>query len=81
MEYHGSSPRHAHVEVQGVPTEGVINSGADITIVASVARLKKKNFKPADKVPRSYDQRPFSLDGRIDLGITFCGTTLKHLCM
>ena len=85
VEYHGSSPRHAHVEVQGVPTEGVIDSGADITImggdlfkrVASVARLKKKNFKPADKVPRSYDQRPFSLDGRINLDITFCGTTLK----
>ena len=85
MEYHGSSPRHAHVEVQGVPTEGVIDSGADITImggdlfkrVASVARLKKKNFKPADKVQRSYDQRPLSLDGRIDQDITFCGTTLK----
>ena len=85
VEYHGSSPRHARIEVQGVPTEGVIDSGADITImggdlfkqVASVARLKKKNFKPADKIPRAYDQRPFSLDGRIDLDITFCGTTLK----
>ena len=89
VEYHGSSPRHAHIEVQGVPTEGVIDSGADITImggdlfkrVASVARLKKKNFKPADKVPRAYDQRPFSLDGRIDLDITFCGTTLKTPCV
>ena len=39
--------------------------------VASVACLKKKNLKPADKVPRAYDQRPFTLDGRMELVITF----------
>ena len=36
-----------------------------------MARLKKKNLKPADKIPRAYDQRPFTLDGRMELVITF----------
>ena len=67
------------VLVQGVPAYGLIDSGADITIiggllfkrVATIARLKLRNFKPADKVPRTYDQQPFRLDGRMDLDITF----------
>ena len=81
----GSKPRHAKVDVQGVPARGVIDSGADITIiggdlfkrVAAVANLKKKYFKKPDKVPRTYDQRPFTLDGLMDLDISFCGTTMK----
>ena len=32
-----------------------------------MARLKKKSLKPADKIPRAYDQRPFSLNGQMDL--------------
>ena len=39
--------------------------------MANVAWLKKKNLKPADKVPRNYDQRPFKLDGCMELAITF----------
>ena len=58
---------------------GIIDTAADITImgdqlfckVASVAHLKKKQLKKADKTPRNYDQRPFRLDGRMDLTITF----------
>lgn len=38
VEYHSSNPEHAHVEVQGVPTEGVIDSGADITIMGGRVR-------------------------------------------
>ena len=75
----GSKPRCARVLVQGVPAYGIVDTAADITIiggnlfrtVASVARLKKKNLKPADKIPRVYDQRPFTLDGRMELVITF----------
>ena len=82
---HGSKPCHAKVDVQGVPARGVIDSGSDITIiggdlfkrVAAVARLKKKYLKKPDKVPRTYDQRPFTLDGLMDLDISFCGTTMK----
>ena len=74
----GSKARCARVLVQGVPAYGIIDTAADITIiggnlfqkVASVARLKK-NLKPADKVPRNYDQRPFKLDGCMELVITF----------
>jgi len=51
----GSKQRRAIVEVQGVETCGVVDTGADITImggelfkrVAAIARLRK-DFKPAD---------------------------------
>ena len=75
---HGSKPRYANVSVAGVPATGVIDTGADITIingalfakVASAARLKKKDFQKADKVPRTYNQQRFTLDGRMDLDVT-----------
>ena len=72
------------MEVKGVEAHGIVDTGADISImggelfkrVAAVARLKKKDFKPPDKVPYSYDNRPFKLDGRMDLDISFDGKTL-----
>ena len=65
------------VEVTGVPAHGIVDTGADITImgpelfkrVATVAKLKKQQFKEADKVPYTYNQHPFKLDGRLDLDI------------
>ena len=73
----GSKPQCARVSVQGVPALGVLDAGADITIIsgelfrkiATVARLKKRDLKRPDKQPRNYDQTPFSLDGRMDLDI------------
>ena len=44
--------------------------------VATIARLRKRDFMQPDKVPRTYDQRPFQLDGRMDLSIEFNGTTM-----
>ena len=52
----GSKPQCAWVVIGGVPVLGVVNTGADITIVngetfkhiASAAKLQKKNFKPPD---------------------------------
>jgi len=44
--------------------------------VAAVARLRKKDFKPPDKTPYTYDNQPFQLDGRIDLDIVFDGKTM-----
>lgn len=81
----GSQPRYGQVEVQGVPANGIIDSGADITIidgdlfrrVAAVARLKKKNLRKADRGPWTYDRRPFSLDGKMDLDISFGDITMK----
>lgn len=67
------------VQVQGEPAFGIIDTEADITIiggnlfkrVATIACLKKRDFKRADKTPRPYEQKPFSLDGRMDLDISF----------
>ena len=81
----GSNPQHAKVELQGVSGVGVIDSSADITIVggdlfrrvAAAARLKKKNFKKPDKVPKTYDRRTFALDGRMDLDVSFDVITMN----
>ena len=66
-----------------MPAQGIVDSGADITIiggelfriVAAVARLRKKDLKKPDRVPRTYDHRAFTLDGRMDLYLD--GTTMR----
>ena len=45
--------------------------------VATVARLKKKDLKKPDKQPRTYDQRTFSLDRRMDMEIQFGDKIMK----
>ena len=85
VEDKGSQPRKVTVDLQGLPVIGLIDSGADITImngdifkkVAVIARLKKKAFKSPDKTPYGYDNKLFKLDGRIDLDITFAGRTMR----
>lgn len=42
-----------------------------------VAKLHKREFKPADKTPRNYDSYPFTLDGRTDLELTFKDRTMR----
>ena len=67
IEDKGSRPRKVIVNLHGLPVQGVIDSGADITImngdtfkkVAAIARLRKKAFKSADKIPYGYDNKPF----------------------
>ena len=84
IEDKGSRPRKVVVTIQGIPAQGVINSGADITIInadlfkniAAAAKLRKKAFKQPDKVPYTYDQKPFTLDACIDLDISFDGRTM-----
>ena len=81
----GSRSQKAKVIVGGVPLWGIVDSGADITImgssafkqVASVAKLKKRDFKNLDKVLRNYDRQPFHVDGKIDIDIEFQGKTMK----
>ena len=56
----------------------MIDSGSDITIMgaelfAKAACLHKQDLKKPDKIPRTYDQRTFSLDGQLDLDIGFGG--------
>ena len=79
IEDKGSKSCQAKVSIQGVPASGVINSGADITImgpdlfkgVTAAARLKKSAFRKPDKVPYMYDHQPFTLHGKLDLNISF----------
>jgi hypothetical protein len=67
----GSTLQCAKILVQGVPASAIIDSAADITImgsdlfkkVASVCRLRKRDFKSPDTTPRTYDQKPFTLQG------------------
>ena len=78
----GSRPQSVRVVVAGVPVEGVIDTAADITIAGAeafkhIAKLKKRDLKPADKTPHTYDHKIFHLDGCLDLGITFQGRTMK----
>ena len=37
---HGSKPRYANILVKGVPTGGVIDTGADITIINGALFVK-----------------------------------------
>ena len=71
----GSQPRCTPVQVQGFRAWGIVDSGADIMImgkelfktVASVCRLNKRDFKRPDKIPKTSDCQPFTLDGRLEL--------------
>ena len=56
----GSRSQLARVDVHVVPADGVVDTAADIimdgklfALVASTARLKKKNLKKPDKVPET----------------------------
>jgi len=69
----GSQTHRAGVVIQGVPPLGVVDIGAEITIVgdellqkvASANRLNKSRFKHLDKTPRTYDQQVVKLNGRM----------------
>ena len=59
-------------------------SGANITIIGgsvfhkvTTATRLKKDLKKPDHTPRTYDQQPFKLDGRMDLDITFGEKTMR----
>ena len=81
----GSHCQLARVNISGVPADGVVDTAADITImggklfalVAATARLKKRDFRKADSVPRTYDRKVFKLDGCMDMEVTFQEKTIK----
>lgn len=80
----GSITQCVWVQIQGVPTYGLTNSGADITIiggallwkVAAAAKLQKCDFMKANKVLHIYDQCPFQLDWWMDLDTRFGDSTM-----
>ena len=81
----GSKPQKVRVTVGGVPMLGVIDTAADISImggemfkkVAAVAKLRKRDFKTTDKTPYNFDGKPFRLDGKLELDVSFGDRTMK----
>ena len=69
----------------GAGCPGIVDTAADITImegklfqeVASVAKLKKKNFKPPGIIPCTNDQKSFSLDECTGLDVEFQEKKMK----
>ena len=65
------------VLLQGVPTVGIVDSGAELLKhVATAAKLKRDQLKEVDKTPKTYDGKSFALHGRMDLDISFGGITM-----
>ena len=75
----GSQPQCAQANIKSV-----LDSGTDKTItgeapfkqVATVAWLKKHDLKKLDETTQTYDQMPFSLDGCMDLDVSFGEKTI-----
>eukprot|EP00731_Ephydatia_muelleri_P026161 Em0018g261a len=73
------SARNQGREPKCVPCFGIVDSGADISIMGSklfkqvtaVARLHKRDFQRPDKTPRGYDRKPFHIDSKVNLDICF----------
>ena len=54
----GSQQHYAEAQLQGVPAQGIVDSGADITIIGAelfrkVAAVNKKAFHKPDKIPHT----------------------------
>ena len=70
--------------MQGVPSDGIIDTASNISImgqellakVAAVARLRK-DFHKSDKVPLTYTRKPFCLDRCIEMDISFENKALR----
>ena len=67
---------------------GIIDSGADITIMGGGLFQKlaththiRKDYKKVDKVPRKYCQQTFHLDGRLDLVLSFNDKNHDYTCI
>ena len=48
-------------------------------LFAKVALTARRDLKKPDRTPRTYDQRTFTLDGRLDLDIEYAGKTPVYL--
>ena len=82
----GSRTMCVPIQVEGVLTFGLLDTGADITIigarlfreVAAMAKLKKR---PANQIPRGYDGKPFAIHGQMEMTLAFDGRDEDHgLC-
>lgn len=75
----GSLRHYARVAIQGVEARGLVDTGADITImggdlfkrIATAAKLLREQFKKPDRIPFTYDNKEFKLDGVMELTVSF----------
>ena len=75
-----TTPKCIEVQIEGVPIRGIVDTGSDITIlnghafweIVNISKVpKREQFKPANRKACTYGHHPLSLDGQIDLHITF----------
>ena len=73
-----SGARCVEVMIEGVPATGLIDTRSDITIIRDLfyqivteAHLKIHSLKAAEQKACTYDQKPITLDGQIDMKIGF----------
>ena len=65
--------------IEGVAVSGLIDTGSDITIIrgdlfyniVTEAHLKLQSLKPAEQKACTYDQKPITLDGQMDMKVGF----------
>ena len=71
--------------IEGVSVTGLIDTGLDITIIrggllyqiiSSENGLKVKSLKPAEQKACTYDQKPITLDGQMDIKASFGDKTI-----
>ena len=75
----------ARVVVGCVSVEGIVDTGADITImsgdifkhVAVVGKLRKRDFKAVHNTSHNYDCKPYRVNSRLDLDVTFQDLTMN----
>ena len=72
------------VMIEGVPVTGLIDTGSDITIIRgdlfyqiiSESGLKVESLKPAEQKACTSDQKPITLDGQMDMKVSFGDKTI-----
>ena len=72
------------VKIEGVAVSGLIDTGSDITIIrgdlfyqiVSESGLKLQSLKPAEQKACTYDQKPITLDGHMDMKVSFGDKTI-----
>ena len=68
----GSHPHYSEVQVQGVPAEGIVDSGADITIMGAELFKREAAFlPPSSPIPTDID------DYREELVLSF--SNARHI--
>ena len=80
----GRESRCVEAKIEGIPVTGLIDTGSYITIVrgdllshiVSTAGLEASKIRSAGQMACTYDQKPITLGGQIDLNISFGENTL-----